>query len=222
MIHSVLDNGYFIEVVESSDLSLTNVDIFCGQHSINGGICPNCNKPLLRLLSLNVSTILPSCPMDVLHFLFCWTCEIAQGVFSYKFTTNAIEVLEYKVGQIVLDFPYDNYPIFFPEKRVQLIKIPRQFQKIICDVNSSTLDFWLASKYVPQLVEPCHQFGGEPYLVNIPMSLICPICGIDMPFILSISDNSGTREGFTGNEYVQMIFHICVNCCIISVYQICD
>lgn len=135
---------------------------------------------------------------------------------------NSIEILEHRVGEKTADFPYCNYPLFFPKKNIPLVGIPYQFQKIICDINSGKLDAWLASKYVPRLTEPCHQLGGEPYLVNTPIFPTCPICGTDMPFILSISDDSGTREGFTGNRYVQMLFHICVGCCVISSYQICD
>lgn len=82
MIPSVLDNGYFIEIVEPSIYSLIGKDIFCGQHLINQSVCPNCDKPLLRLLSLNVSNLFPHFATDTLHFLFCWTCELAQGVFS--------------------------------------------------------------------------------------------------------------------------------------------
>ncbi len=222
MIFSVSKQGYFIELIEPSNYPFVDQNVFGGEHHIIGAICPNCHQPLLRLFSINLSTILPNSPIQIVHCLFCWRCGIAQDIFSYQMSDNQIKILHYRLGASEPDFPYCNYPAFFPQRNLYFVRISEQSQKIICDVNSQQVDFWLASQHNSQLIRPQHQLGGEPYFVNSPYQLICPLCNSAMPFLLSVSDHSGTHAGFTGNEYVQMIFHLCNPCQVISAYQMCD
>ena len=58
------------------------VETAAGEHGIPGATCPNCKKPLLRLLSLTVRD--PRLELDGLarsfvHLLFCWTCPLERG-----------------------------------------------------------------------------------------------------------------------------------------------
>src|SRR5689334_3129472 len=60
---------------------------FCGPHDVPGAICPNCSKPLLRLLALDTCDPrlgLEYCPFPVLSLFSCLTCEISMHPFSYQ------------------------------------------------------------------------------------------------------------------------------------------
>ncbi len=63
---------------------------FCGPNDIIGALCPNCNKPLLRLLSLDAKDRVLNLDVTrsrVVHLLYCWTC-IPFGEFSYQIKSD--------------------------------------------------------------------------------------------------------------------------------------
>jgi len=219
-------SGYFIHLLDNilPTINFGN-HVFCGQHAIEGAICPNCQKPLLRFLSLDVSNgfVVGKSLFSQIPLLFCWTCNIAQAIFSYEICSdNKIKIVQYQKGGVESDFPYSNYPLFFPEKRVQLIQIEPWSQKTVHEVNMKTIDEWNVLQNQPKLVKPQHQVGGEPYLVNEVQNVKCKKCNHLMPFLALIADDSGTNEGFTGNEFVQVLFHYCLKCGMMAAYQICD
>ena len=71
---------------------------FCGANTINGGTCPNCQKPLMLLLSLDASDSrldLNASIHPFVHLLYCWTCSIPFGDFSYKLRADGgVELLQ--------------------------------------------------------------------------------------------------------------------------------
>jgi hypothetical protein len=79
------------------------------------------------------------------------------------------------------------------------------------------------------LDEPRHQVGGNPFIYN-PIKTNCPECGREMPLLAAICiDAAGNNpwrknanETFVGNGGVQMVFHLCRNCSIVSSYSSCD
>ena len=115
--NTVQKNGYFLKFQEDTMPDSLAIHQFCGKHTISGAYCPNCEKPLLRFISFNLSDnkIKVGIRHGILHLLFCWTCNVAQDPFFYKIIgENEIEILEYEKGGIELDFPYENYPLYFP------------------------------------------------------------------------------------------------------------
>jgi hypothetical protein len=74
------------------------------------------------------------------------------------------------------------------------------------------------------LEEPSHQVGGEPYLIqqNLETRIECVDCGGTMPFFACIGDDAFGKGKFTGNPYVQVVFHFCPRCEVICAYQQCD
>jgi hypothetical protein len=47
---SIQPKGFFININVSSSTDIHSR--FCGYHTIEGAICPNCNKPLLRFFTI--------------------------------------------------------------------------------------------------------------------------------------------------------------------------
>ena len=207
---------------ESSEI----VHQFCGPHEIQGATCPDCSKPLLRLISLSATD--PRLNLDpaktsVVHLLYCWTCSIPYGVFSYRLQPNGnVELLELPARWETAfgpGGPYDGYTGIFPSKTVSLIRLSeleQEKQRAAQSDNDLSLD----------LFDPKHQVGGFPVIAN-PQEIICPVCSKQSPLFAVICDDaSGNKAGvveagssFTDNSSIQMVFHLCRDCSVVSAYH---
>lgn len=223
----IQSQGYFVNYSKGFEKKSAPQHSFCGTHDIKGALCPNCHKPFLRFLMLDMND--KSFSFKTVHFsklsiLYCWTCAIAQSKFFYQIVgDNEIKILEYKKGSIVKDFPYENYPLFFPRRIALLEKISSREQEIIHRINTGELDELIMMKKVPNLCRPRHQVAGEPYLIqSYENSLTCPECNQRMPFLAAIADDCVDPRGFTGNQFVQALFFYCIECSIVGAMQRCD
>lgn len=228
-VNAIIREGYFINYKYSAEPELPQFKhYFCGSHSIKGATCLNCQKPLLRFAIIDTQDArlkLEDIEVNELPLLFCWTCNIAQGDFFYQcLSLNEIKILKYKPGKESDDFPYENYPVFFPGRQAYLVKMSELEQDIITKLNGGKLDSWAAEQLLPNVsCEPSHQIGGEPYLVQgMVVKLTCPVCCNIMDFFAAIGDDAPDDKSFTGNPYVQVIYHFCRECCVFGVYQQCD
>lgn len=132
------------------------------------------------------------------------------------------------LGERLDDFPYPDYPRFFPRRRVGLKAIPAKQQGLIRHLMNDELD--LPDSY-QHLNEAKHQIGGQAFLSQPPPceGFQCPVCTDAMPFFATICDNAEGpnvtneyRLGFTNNSCVQVVYHLCRRCCVVGAYQICD
>lgn len=201
---------------------------FCGQHDIAGASCPNCKKPLLRLLSLYAKDgrlhINPD-STPVVHLLYCWTCSIPFGEFSYRLGADgSVELLkvparyQYEHGP---EGPYDGYTGIFQNRRVSLQPMSAEEQQR------------LEQRFVDDSVDvdpsEWHQVGGYP-VINNPSKTSCPLCSSDMPLLAVICDDAtgnhpfgvSPQDSFSGNGGVQMVFQFCRKCSVVSAYHSCD
>jgi hypothetical protein len=199
---------------------------FCGANEIRGSVCPNCNKPLLRLLSLDAKD--PRLEFDatrhpVVHLLYCWTCSIPYGNFSYKICNDGgVELLhippknKYEFGP---DGPYDGFTGVYP-------RLPVTLQALSPEQQGNQIARFLSDSEDDDKFGPGHQIGGHPKIDN-PSKTLCPMCSLEMPLLAAICDdatgnNPGKVEGkdtFTSNCGVQMIFNFCRNCSVVSAYH---
>jgi hypothetical protein len=205
---------------------------FCGTHDIAGAIYPNCNKPLMRVLSLYAEDgRLAFDPVrhPVVHLLYCWTCSLPFGQFSYKVAGNgSVELLHVPPRQPKLEFgmegPYDGFQGIFPHRHVALQPMTADEQKtlqarVLSDSEDDDED----------LFAPRHQLGGYPFIYN-PSKTFCPVCSKEMPVLAAICDSTigndafgvEAENSFTGNGGVQMLFQFCRDCSVVSAYQSCD
>ncbi len=71
---------------------------FCGAADIEGGGCPYCAKPLLRIVSLNSNDSqlnLDPTKVPAVRLLYCWTCSIPYAMFSYRITPRgSVEIID--------------------------------------------------------------------------------------------------------------------------------
>lgn len=221
------ERGYLLTFPEAPALGPHRM---AGTNSIRGAGCPNCNKPLLRVLTLDTKQLpfqLTPNPPPFLHLLYCWTCAIPYGPLVYRLDTDAgIELLDYMKeceGAFGPEGPYDGYTGKFREVHVGL--------QGLTDEQEELALLQRAGEYRPggpNLDDTLHQVGGFPMIYN-EQEPDCPLCGNCAPFLATIADNAegqGIQEDqkktFTGNCGVQMVFHYCAPCRVVTAYHSCD
>ena len=243
--NSLIEQGYILEYSDGqtpletiiNDPEVPNIDKiykhqFCGQNFFVNAICPNCKKPLLQFFVFDladervgiVDSSYPKIPL-----LFCWTCELSQSPFFYQLEDKEqITILRYNEGEAYADFPYDNYPIFFPAAFVFLSPLTKKEQQLITSVNLQETSISRMRVQEPDLFGCRHQLGGEPFLIQrnpeyqLSEPLVCPLCNSIMPFFAAVADDCLLPEGFTGNVGVQVLFHICSKCYVLCAINRCD
>ena len=218
--------GYFLMPTKADKTDGSFEHFLCGKHAVKGAECPNCKKPLLLYFQFDLHDprlTLKNREFSLLKLFFCWRCELACHPFIYKVIgDDEIRIIEFSEGAVETDFPYDNYPDFFPQERVDLIQLSSKEQSIIHAINpmSDERDFDLSYEN-SDLDVPRHQFGGEPYLFGWHETK-CPECRRNMSFFAALGDRAGGGMSFVKNEFVQVVFQFCGQCCMVGVYQTCD
>lgn len=213
--------GYFLKPgVARSAHSL------CGAQQIAGAISPNSGRPLLLVASLDTADPrigISSSKVKTLHLLYSWTCGISDGDFTYRESSEGVEILAYATGPAHDDFPYENYPAFFPRIAVELEALTTEEQAVIKQMNRGMDGEVPLRRVAPQLVAPRSQVGGEPRLLQWPLPpYTCPVCRGPMPLLASIGNENGSAIGFTDNEFVQTLFFLCNACTVVTAYNMCD
>lgn len=162
-------------------------------------------------------------------------------------TDGSIEFLQYQKGRdITLEwyngFGASHYPVSFPAVHVSLMPISAQFLEYISLVNvrpdlsksskslnlediESDFDEQLenAELAMEEISVPWHQYGAEPLLAIVPGSaylIRCPDCNEIMPFWTLVADANTSPHGFTGDDYMQTVFHLCHQCSVIAAYSV--
>lgn len=148
---------------------------------------------------------------------------MAQAPFAYRLLENgSVELVIYGTGRPESDFPYPEYPAAFPSVTCDLLPLTKAQQAMIAELN--------AGEFVEPAVAdgllldvPRHQIGGEPYLVQPGMGAMdCPTCKTELPLLATIGDDTIDGRGFTGNDYVQVLYFLCSTCAVVAAYQTCD
>jgi hypothetical protein len=231
-------SGYFVELTDTC--TRTSGHVFCGRHSVPGAWCPNCDKPFLRFLRLDLSDPLIQLfrAGEYVSLVYCWTCPVAQEDLYYQCRIGGgISILSCGRGSPSSEFPYSDYPVSFPERNVRLVPIPHSTQELFCKANRGKLSGTYSDvggmpvfENAPGVscqdavlraagMEPTHQIGGEPLLLDTYWPMRCPKCRRRMPFLASIGNESGTEGGFSGNPCVQVLYHYCRTCRCVGAYH---
>jgi hypothetical protein len=225
--HSQPEQGYFpVDRRETSTAENDYKHQLCGPTTTGGAICPNCDKALLTLARLDARD--PRLEVEgtglfVIPLLFCWTCELSQDELVYEVIDqgHAIHLLSWRSGAKFSDFPYTNYPRSFPTLPAGLKPVDPSSQAVLSALNRNERPWALASEY-PELSRPQHQIGGEPLLMQVLEPRPCAKCREAMPLFVSIWDKATDNARFTGNDFAQVLFHVCRRCLVVNAYQVTD
>jgi hypothetical protein len=161
--------------------------------------------------------------VDTLHLLYSWTCGISDRDFTYRESNQGVEILAYTKGPTHSDFPYANYPVFFPRVEVDLQALTPEEQTAIRQMNRREDGSPSVTDQYLRPTAPRAQIGGEPRLMQWPLGeCLCPVCGCSMPLLASIGNENGCASGFTDNDFVQTLFFLCDGCMVVTAYNLTD
>src|SRR6266571_7451534 len=219
---------YFVDFARDAAISAQYQHISCGPHRVPGADCPNCKRPLLRFLALDTRDprlYLPGTRFRLLSLLYCWRCPVAREIFSYRLLdAGEVTLLRYVQGPPEDDFPYEDYPDFFPQAPARLVQITGEAQEVLRQQNSGRRVQSALAWNNPELLEPRHQYGGEPLLLqqDTEYRVECPVCGEPMPFLANIGADCLDPRGFVDDEFVQVLYHYCPGCQAVAAFNEAD
>jgi hypothetical protein len=202
-----------------------------GKSSLLGAICPNCNQPLTRFFHLVLTDPLFDINKPNLRsvdLLFCWQCPLAQSEFSYQLTSeDECKVLACAAGPKDDEFPYADYPRWFPEVPMEFLPLSKSLaQNIELDeqlsiASPTKIEKKFSRSELDVITTPRHQLGGTP-LRFTDSNPICPLCQTAMQFLMTIADSSTDPRGFVGYVDAQVVYHLCPKCSVLTATQECD
>jgi len=182
--------------------------LFCGKHDLDSLICPNCSVDLLHIATLdtNADSLLTAraLPLRRLVLLFCWHCPVAR-MFQYRAAEDGVTILAFEGGNPERDFPYADYPVYFPGIRFSLVPVIEPTLTELGDWNERT-----GTVEVPR-----HEFGGQPRTWQPISAPICMLCNHPMDYLANFGDTNTDSRGFTNNIGAMMLFFMCRTCSVI-------
>ncbi|HSY09500.1 MAG TPA: hypothetical protein VK840_01160 [Candidatus Dormibacteraeota bacterium] len=118
-------------VVEGTDEQFRHVFGGRGWHS--GTTPPDCKMPLHLLYTFDTSD--PAFPLQIPEIRYLplfYSFPYNAGACGYRVKSETeIEVLYMETKEVERDFPYENYPTEFPERRVRLVPISYEQHKTL-------------------------------------------------------------------------------------------
>lgn len=191
---------------------------FCGVNTTAGAVCPNCKRPLLRFILLNLSDPLLVDLRRVLQcselpVLWCWTCTLSQGWFSYELADDGRSVIlrSVQIGDPSPGFPYEDYPVAFPGGGAKLLPVAPEIQAKIRELNAGSTAFHEVN--LEPWARPSHTVGGEAFLNQRNLrEKTCGDCATPLRFMATVADDCLDARGFAGNPFVQVVYWWCEKC----------
>ena len=217
----MLENGFVLRW----ERDRAGLHEFCGPNRIAEADCPNCAKPLLQLVRLNLDDpklldLRNESGLGQIPLLWCWTCEIPRGWFEYKLLDQGarVDVIGWTRGRKHRDRPYRGYPSEFPAAWATLEDISSTVAEDVRRLNRREIK--LSSVHREQWAKPRHQVGGEPFFSGgMPERPRCSACGQHPELLAAVADECTDPRGFAGNEFVQTLFWLCSRCAVVLAQQ---
>ncbi len=216
----LIPQGYAIEASASGG---EYAHTLCGPQAIPGAACPNCARPLLCQLNLDLRDPrlgLQHEPFTRLPLLYCWTCNIAYEPFFYRLRADhSVTLLQYGRGRGAVAFTFEQVPVSFPEQPVELVPVSEQQMHTIACLNRGETDF-SSDEFTPP---PEHQVGGFPLLEQgwEAYHLHCPACRRAMPFLAVIRNGAFAADIFT-HGCIDIGYSYCPGCRVVGAVHNCD
>jgi hypothetical protein len=211
-----------------------------GSHSIRGAQCPNCEKPLIQYLSLNVRDPrlnLDSLGVERLSLLSCMRCALCFRKFEYQLHgTTQIAILRAHLGERMwedwyrrgigdeleqLHFDLSPIPEHIQDLHRRMTEGYQPTQSEELEIAQFTGNFANPDVGGYPIVDGVNQIGGLTFFtqpIRIPRCTQCAWQGTRrrMSFLASLVDNDRLHLRI-GIEGVQVLFFLCPDCRVICV-----
>jgi hypothetical protein len=206
-----------------------------GMHHVVGAECPNCAKPLMLHLTLDMAdqrVHIDSVNLAHLRLFYCSRCSLSWHPFCYTLVDDSSIIVQtvYR-GETKWDDWYDDGGTDqFPERRFDLVPVPSGLQTLCNKLNRGcalSIDETRAfatytNAFASQdcgaypIVDVFTQIGGRSFLSQRLDDPICDICHRNgkrerMRFLASMVNDAKNeiRISFQG---VQIVFFFCRKC----------
>jgi len=225
-LNTIISQGYLVQF--DAHAASEHGHYFCGAHEIPGAWCPNCDKPLLRLLTLGMTDgriRIPGALFEQVHLFFCCTCEVlSESLFYRILPDSSIELIQFGKGIIDIEagygLPYRGYPSHFPGTPVRLDALKEDEQEYITlsnryDHSLPTREMHNRYRYI---YNADHQVGGEPLLWqgHEYWEMFCPMCKKSLPLLATIGGGCLDSRGLFGMVGGQIVYTFCVECSVMG------
>ncbi|MFN8138187.1 MAG: hypothetical protein U0R49_00130 [Fimbriimonadales bacterium] len=101
----ICDPGYFAKPDRDGEYRHR----FCGSHSIEGAICPSCEKPFMHILTVDARDPrlgLNDWPHELIPLLWCWPCQAYTESVPFSYKVEASD----RIRVLVCDFAKEPRP----------------------------------------------------------------------------------------------------------------
>ncbi len=204
-----------------------------GDDVIAGADCPNCRKPLLLHLSLDLSdprfaplAHLPS----PLRLLYCMRCALSWEPFRYRCKSpNRVEIIDVHQGAVDDEEWQTEVGDHFARQPMVLTPLPPEVQEMMDrlnrgeDLSDEESDFYLkavGSRSRSRIIDAITQVGGRSFLPQGQPDPTCATCGGAQSFLASVYNNHPTGMLWMPKGLAaQITFSVCAECGEICVEQ---
>lgn len=240
----MLDNSYLFDgyLLEFSACSKYRHAIG-GSHRIAGAECPNCSKPLMLHLTIDLSDpridIRPT-NLSSLPLLYCSRCSLSWHPFCYRIVDNRrIAIQKAFRGETQWSEWYELVGVdSFEERRFELLPMPVRLQELCDELNrgktltseeEAEFAFFTKRHALEEcggypIVDVFSQIGGRSYLAqrsDDPLCDLCLKCDVQrrMRFLacLTNDESNGIRVTYDGVQIVYYYCEFCQSICVIHV-----
>lgn len=199
---------------------------FGGTHQIRGAICPNCVKPLVLHMNLDLRDPKVRLGADGAAFplLYCMRCCLCWYDFAYRVRGDEeVEIVLAHLGQD-RDEKWDQHmgdtldPV-----PITLANTPAQLQEMMDELNASSKKFttddrseWnlLLDRPTRKSIDAINQVGGRSFLIQRLPDPVCPTCKDRTAYFLASLYND-ERIGIRVTPPLsgaQIVFFYCPDC----------
>jgi len=238
MTHQQLFPGCFIEIGCHGAYRHS----FGGAHSTVGALCPNCDRPLMLYLTIDMRDRLLVFPsgrpeLRTIQLFYCMRCALAWHDFAYQLISDGtVEIVEAHRGPRTWDDWGEAVGCdVFPVRPVSLTPIPARLQELWDRLNGLELGETLSIGEAEEVIALTqghafpplpgmakysfvNQIGGRALLCQGIDDPPCPRCGggpfgsRQMLFLACLYNDAENRLRIASVECTQIIFFLCPEC----------
>jgi hypothetical protein len=198
-----------------------------GGNAIRGAWCPNCDKPLFRFLTLDLSDPRLRLPIESpeVPLLYCMRCPLSWYPFVYRIVREDVgDIVSAFRGAIEPDGCYQDWyrtlGDFLPGVDVRLVTMAPQLRDVIKRLDDGVGSSEDGSLYNLAMgrrptsgVDAMNQVGGRPFRIQKVDDPECAVCGGTARFLASLYNDDVEGIIVEPEKWGAQILFFCCDVC---------